>query len=69
MADLPGSVVSSDSENFGGIEGGISNGERITLQVTFKPTSTIGEKAKEGRHDPCILQERFLLLKRWLKLF
>jgi len=55
MAELPGSAVSSNSENFGGIEGGISNGERITLQVTFKPTSTIGEKAKEGRHDPCIL--------------
>jgi len=55
MADLPGSEVSSSSSNFGGIEGGISNGERITLQVTFKPTSTIGDKAKEGRHDPCIL--------------
>ena len=48
-------MVSSSSGHFGGIEGGISNGERITLQVTFKPTSTIGEKAREGRHDPCIL--------------
>ncbi|MBG08810.1 MAG: chorismate synthase [Halobacteriovoraceae bacterium] len=55
MADLPGSEVSSNSSHFGGIEGGISNGERITLQLTFKPTSTIGDKAKEGRHDPCIL--------------
>lgn len=55
MADHKGSDVSAKPENFGGIEGGISNGERITLQVTFKPTSTIGEKAKEGRHDPCIV--------------
>ncbi|MDD0854393.1 chorismate synthase [Halobacteriovorax sp. GB3] len=55
MADMLGSEVSSESSNFGGIEGGISNGDRISLEVTFKPTSTIGEKAKEGRHDPCIL--------------
>lgn len=55
MANLKGSEVSSKRENFGGIEGGISNGENIFLTTTFKPTSTIGEKAKEGRHDPCIL--------------
>lgn len=55
MADLPGSVVSSDAANFGGIEGGISSGERLTMNCVFKPTSTIGDKAKEGRHDPCII--------------
>lgn len=55
MADLPGSVVSQDQKNFGGIEGGISNGERMRMNCVFKPTSTIGEKAKEGRHDPCII--------------
>lgn len=55
MADLPGSVVSADQSNFGGIEGGISSGERLTMNCVFKPTSTIGEKAKEGRHDPCII--------------
>jgi chorismate synthase len=55
MANLKGSEVSAKRENFGGIEGGISNGENIFLTTTFKPTSTIGEKAKEGRHDPCIL--------------
>lgn len=55
MAELPGSVVSANQANFGGIEGGISNGERMRMNCVFKPTSTIGEKAKEGRHDPCII--------------
>lgn len=50
-----GSEISSDSKNFGGMEGGITNGEEIYLEVIFKAPSTIGEKAKEGRHDPCIL--------------
>ena len=55
MAKLAGSEVSKDRSNFGGIEGGISNGERIVMTITFKPTSTVGDKAKEGRHDPCII--------------
>ena len=54
-AKLPGTQLSSDSKNFGGMEGGISNGEEIVLKMAFKAPSTIGEKAKEGRHDPCIL--------------
>lgn len=52
---LPGSKMSSDSKHFGGMEGGISNGEEITLKMAFKAPSTIGDKAKAGRHDPCIL--------------
>jgi chorismate synthase len=52
----------------GGIQGGISNGEDITLRVAFKPTATIssaqhtvnrdGEAVTleaKGRHDPCVL--------------
>ncbi len=52
----------------GGIQGGISNGERIDLRVAFKPTATIrsaqntvnraGEAVvleARGRHDPCVL--------------
>lgn len=54
-AKLPGSKMSSDSKHFGGMEGGISNGEEIVLKMAFKAPSTIGEKAKQGRHDPCIL--------------
>lgn len=55
LAKLPGSTMSADSKNFGGMEGGISNGEEILLKMAFKAPSTIGEKAKAGRHDPCIL--------------
>lgn len=55
LARVPGSLISIDSKNFGGMEGGISNGEEILLKMAFKAPSTIGEKAKAGRHDPCIL--------------
>jgi chorismate synthase len=76
MSELKGSEVSKNRENFGGMEGGISNGERITLLTTFKPTSTIGGNAKEGRHDPCILPRavpvveamvRFVLADHYLR--
>lgn len=52
-----GTVVhtSATSENYGGIRGGISTGERLSFTVGFKPPSTIGETAKQGRHDPCVL--------------
>lgn len=55
LARLPGSQMSKDAKHFGGMEGGISNGEEILLKMAFKAPSTIGEKAKQGRHDPCIL--------------
>lgn len=38
-----------------GIQGGITNGERIVLRAAVKPVSTIGSMAREGRHDPCII--------------
>ncbi len=38
-----------------GIQGGITNGERIVMRVYFKPASTVGSMAKKGRHDPCIV--------------
>jgi chorismate synthase len=40
---------------YGGIRGGISTGENIYFRTAFKPTSTLGEMAKTGRHDPCIV--------------
>ena len=56
------------SNNAGGINGGISNGNPITLRVGFRPTPSIsipqdtvdlekGENVKikiEGRHDSCV---------------
>jgi chorismate synthase len=45
----------SDSENYAGIRGGITTGEDIVFRVAFKPTSSIKDVAKLGRHDPCII--------------
>ena len=52
----------------GGIQGGISNGERIFMRISFKPTATISKEQNtvnsdkkeislkvNGRHDPCVL--------------
>ena len=56
------------SNNAGGITGGISTGQTITLRVAAKPTSSIASAQKtidlksrdseirvRGRHDPCIV--------------
>ena len=45
----------SSSNNYGGIRGGISTGEMISLKISFKPTSSVLDIAKQGRHDPCIV--------------
>ncbi len=55
LAESFGTEVSESFSNFGGMEGGISSGERIFMECAFKPPSTVGDKAKTGRHDPCIL--------------
>ncbi len=52
----------------GGIQGGISNGERIYFDVAFKPVATIMKQQQtvgkdgenidfkaQGRHDPCVV--------------
>ena len=60
--------VSTSSNNSGGIQGGISNGQDIVFHTAFKPVSTIKKKQKtvdnmmkevvispSGRHDPCVV--------------
>ncbi len=65
---LLGSQVSGDPSAFGGIEGGISNGSEIFLQLAFKATSTIGEKALNGRHDPCVLPRVVAVVEAMAKI-
>jgi chorismate synthase len=60
--------IRTATNNSGGVQGGISNGEEIYFRVGFKPTATIGHQQKtvtasreetklaaRGRHDPCVL--------------
>ena len=60
--------VTTRTNNSGGIQGGISNGQDIYFRVAFKPVATVlmeqptvdksGEEvtvAARGRHDPCVV--------------
>lgn len=60
--------VRTRTNNSGGIQGGISNGEDILFRAAFKPVSTILKEQQtlnkkletvvlqgKGRHDPCVL--------------
>jgi chorismate synthase len=60
--------IRTTTNNSGGVQGGISNGEDIYFRVAFKPPATIAleqktvttsneqtELAVHGRHDPCVL--------------
>ncbi|MFL6501824.1 MAG: chorismate synthase [Candidatus Udaeobacter sp.] len=61
-------TIRTVTNNSGGVQGGISNGEDIYFRVGFKPPATIALKQKtvttsnkqialaaRGRHDPCVL--------------
>jgi chorismate synthase len=54
-ARMRGRDYVADRQNFGGILGGISTGETLSLDVSIKPTTSLGTVAKKGRHDPCIV--------------
>ncbi|MCB0389990.1 MAG: chorismate synthase [Bdellovibrionales bacterium] len=45
----------NQQEVYGGIRGGMSTGENILFKIAFKPTSSVNDVAKKGRHDPCIV--------------
>ncbi len=62
-----GKITKFTSNNAGGILGGISSGQEITVSFSVKPTSSILSKRKtidkfgkntfisvKGRHDPCV---------------
>jgi chorismate synthase len=66
--EMRGGKIRTATNNSGGVQGGITNGEEIYFRVGFKPTATIARKQKtvtkarqeaklaaRGRHDPCVL--------------
>jgi chorismate synthase len=75
--------VHTKTNHSGGIQGGISNGEMITMRIAFKPTATLmlnqdtvndaGEETQlkgKGRHDPCVLPRAVPIVEAmaWLVL-
>lgn len=73
--------IGTRTNRSGGIQGGISNGEPITLRVAFKPTATImrpqdtvdpdGNPAvlqPKGRHDPCVVPRAVPIVEAMIAL-
>ncbi|SMO74319.1 chorismate synthase [Saccharicrinis carchari] len=65
---MDGDKVRTKTNRSGGVQGGITNGEDVYMNVAFKPIATIlkeqhtvnkqGEEVAstvKGRHDPCVL--------------
>jgi chorismate synthase len=66
--ELRAGRIRTATNNSGGVQGGISNGEEIYFRVAFKPAATIALQQKtvtssreetalaaRGRHDPCVV--------------
>lgn len=73
--------IGTATNRSGGIQGGISNGEPVTVRVGFKPTATImrpqdtvdkdGNEVvlqPRGRHDPCVLPRAVPIVEAMLAL-
>ena len=76
-----GGRIRTRTNNSGGIQGGISNGEDIIIRAAFKPTATImreqdtvdvdGNHVKlkgRGRHDPCVLPRAVPIVESMMAL-
>jgi len=68
--------IKTKTNNSGGVQGGISNGEDIFFNVAFKPVATIMQKQNtvnkdlekveitgKGRHDPCVLPRAAIIVE------
>ncbi|PJA08356.1 MAG: chorismate synthase [Flavobacteriales bacterium CG_4_10_14_0_2_um_filter_32_8] len=68
--------IGTRTNNSGGVQGGISNGEDLFFNVAFKPIATIMQKQKtvnkdlqeveiegKGRHDSCVLPRAVVIVE------
>ena len=73
--------IRTRTNNSGGIQGGISNGESIVIRAAFKPVATImmpqetvdedgnpTELSGRGRHDPCVLPRAVPMVEAMMAL-
>jgi chorismate synthase len=73
--------IHTESNNAGGMLGGISSGEEIVVRVALKPTSSISREQDtvdtsgnvqkllvEGRHDPCVVPRAVPIVEAMLAL-
>lgn len=76
-----GGRIRTRTNNSGGIQGGISNGENIVIRAAFKPTATIMREQQtvdvdgnavtlqgRGRHDPCVLPRAVPIVESMMAL-
>jgi chorismate synthase len=74
-------AIGTRTNRSGGIQGGISNGEPVTVRIAFKPTATILQPQPtvdpagnptvlepRGRHDPCVLPRAVPIVEAMLAL-
>ncbi|MEO7735329.1 MAG: chorismate synthase [Kofleriaceae bacterium] len=74
-------TIGTRTNRSGGIQGGISNGEPVTMRIAFKPTATIMRPqdtvdaqgnpavlAPKGRHDPCVLPRAVPIVEAMMAL-
>jgi chorismate synthase len=66
---LRGGKIATQTDNMGGVQGGLSTGMPILMRIAIKPTPSIGKEQKtvnlstmqdatlaiKGRHDPCVV--------------
>ncbi len=73
---LKGEALGTITNNSGGVQGGISNGEPIVFRVAFKPPATIALPQRtvdftgapvvleaKGRHDPCVVPRAVVIVE------
>lgn len=76
LFDFDGSKLFTQTNNSGGVQGGISNGSDIIFKVGFKPPATISLPQKTanlqgnkvileatGRHDPCVVNRAVCIVE------